>query len=159
VKTKCETQNSGQIKKHLLIELILIIMVGIVVFFIASYFDVFEQMAKFTEQYENFELDEFISLSFYFSVILALFSIRRWKELQKAHQVLAEQNEQLQKALSKIKYLKGIVPICAVCKNIRNDKGYWLKLETYLLNHSEAELSHGLCPECMAEMLKGEELE
>jgi len=154
VKTKLKKRMKDQIKKRLFIELCLIVMVGIVVFFVASYFDIFEQMIKFTEQYEHLELDELISLSFYCSVVLTLFSIRRWKELQKAHQVLAEQNEQLQKAVSEIKSLKGIVPICAVCKSIRNDKGYWEQIEIYIRNRSEAEFSHGLCPECTTDMHK-----
>ncbi len=159
METKCETHDSGQIKKRLLIELILIIMVGIVVFFVASYFDVFEQMVKFTEQYEYRELDEFVTLSLYCTVVFALFSLRRWRESQKAYRVLVEQNEHLKNALSEIRLLKGIIPICSVCKNIRNDKGYWEQIEIYIRNRSEAEFSHGLCPECMTDMLKGEELE
>ena len=55
----------------------------------------------------------------------------------------------LKKALEDIKTLKGLIPICAHCKNIRDDKGYWNRLETYLDEHSEATLSHGICPECM----------
>lgn len=54
----------------------------------------------------------------------------------------------LQKALEEIKTLKGIVPICSHCKKIRDDKGYWNLLETYIEKHSEASFSHGLCPEC-----------
>jgi PAS domain S-box-containing protein len=57
--------------------------------------------------------------------------------------------KKLEKALNEIKTLKGIVPICASCKKIRDDKGYWTQLEEYLLEHSDAELSHGLCPDCM----------
>lgn len=56
--------------------------------------------------------------------------------------------EQLQKALEEIKTLKGIVPICSHCKKIRDDKGYWNLLESYIEKHSEASFSHGMCPEC-----------
>lgn len=56
--------------------------------------------------------------------------------------------EQLQKALREVKTLKGLIPICASCKSIRDDKGYWEQLETYIKEHSEAEFSHGICPEC-----------
>ena len=56
--------------------------------------------------------------------------------------------EKLQKALSEVKTLRGFLPICASCKKIRDDKGYWNQIETYIRNHSEAEFSHGLCPEC-----------
>jgi len=54
----------------------------------------------------------------------------------------------LQKALSEVKRLKGIFPICASCKKIRDDKGYWNQVEVYIRDHSEAEFSHGICPDC-----------
>ncbi|MCJ7495060.1 MAG: PAS domain S-box protein, partial [Deltaproteobacteria bacterium] len=54
----------------------------------------------------------------------------------------------LQKALSEVKTLKGIFPICASCKKIRDDKGYWNQVEVYIRDHSEAEFSHGICPDC-----------
>jgi PAS domain S-box-containing protein len=52
------------------------------------------------------------------------------------------------KALSEVKTLSGLLPICAACKKIRDDKGYWHQIEAYVLLHSEAEFSHGICPEC-----------
>jgi PAS domain S-box-containing protein len=55
----------------------------------------------------------------------------------------------LEDALSKIKTLKGLIPICASCKKIRDDKGYWNKLENYIEIHSNAEFSHGICPDCL----------
>ncbi|MBW8003380.1 MAG: PAS domain S-box protein [Planctomycetes bacterium] len=60
----------------------------------------------------------------------------------------------LRVALVKIKTLSGIIPICAKCKKIRDDKGYWKQVEEYIRDHTEAEFSHGLCPECAAEMEK-----
>ncbi len=54
----------------------------------------------------------------------------------------------LQKALSEIKTLRGILPICASCKKIRDDEGSWKQMESYIRDHSEAQFSHGLCPEC-----------
>lgn len=54
----------------------------------------------------------------------------------------------LQAALAHIKILSGILPICSHCKKIRNDEGYWQQLEEYLRFHTEAEFSHGICPEC-----------
>jgi PAS domain S-box-containing protein len=56
--------------------------------------------------------------------------------------------QQLREALDRIKTLKGLLPICAWCKRIRDDNGYWDKLEAYIEKHSEAEFSHGMCPEC-----------
>ena len=54
----------------------------------------------------------------------------------------------LQKTLSEIKTLRGFLPICSHCKKIRDDKGYWEKIEGYIQKHSDAEFSHGICPEC-----------
>jgi len=55
----------------------------------------------------------------------------------------------LQKALNEIKTLKGIIPICSYCKQIRDDKGFWNQVESYVREHTEAEFTHGICPECM----------
>ncbi len=59
---------------------------------------------------------------------------------------------QLQQALSKVKLLSGFLPICASCKKIRDDKGYWNQIEAYIRDHSEAEFSHAICPECMKKL-------
>lgn len=56
---------------------------------------------------------------------------------------------ELQETLAEVKILKGIIPICASCKKIRDDKGYWNQVESYIGEHSEAEFSHGICPECV----------
>jgi PAS domain S-box-containing protein len=55
----------------------------------------------------------------------------------------------LQEALGQVKTLKGLLPICANCKKIRDDSGYWQDVAVYIRNHSEAEFSHGICPDCM----------
>lgn len=59
--------------------------------------------------------------------------------------------KQLQKALAEVKTLRGIVPICMFCKQIRDDTGYWQQVEVYVHNHSEADFSHGICPNCLKE--------
>ena len=56
--------------------------------------------------------------------------------------------DNLKKSLAKVRKLSGLLPICASCKKIRDDKGYWNQIETYIRDHSEAEFSHGICPEC-----------
>lgn len=57
--------------------------------------------------------------------------------------------QNLQDALAKVKTLSGLLPICASCKKIRDDKGYWNQIEQYISEHSDAEFSHGICPECV----------
>jgi len=56
---------------------------------------------------------------------------------------------ELQDALANIKTLRGLLPICSYCKKIRDDKGYWNRIESYIQDHSGAEFTHGLCPECL----------
>jgi PAS domain S-box-containing protein len=56
--------------------------------------------------------------------------------------------DNLKKSLAKVRKLSGLLPICASCKKIRDDKGYWNQIEAYIRDHSEAEFSHGICPEC-----------
>lgn len=69
---------------------------------------------------------------------------------------LIESNKKLKKALSKIKQLGNLLPICSSCKKIRDDKGYWNQLETYIQCHTDTKFSHGICPEC-TEKLYGKE--
>jgi len=54
----------------------------------------------------------------------------------------------LQQTLAQVKQLSGLLPICSYCKHIRDDKGYWNQIEKYLRNHSDADFSHSICPEC-----------
>lgn len=61
---------------------------------------------------------------------------------------LEKANRELQKALSEIKELSGLLPICSSCKKIRNDNGYWEQIEGYIRDHSKAEFSHSICPDC-----------
>lgn len=65
----------------------------------------------------------------------------------KLHRTMAE----LKKALSQVKKLSGLLPICMYCKKIRDDKGYWNQIEAYIDNHSEAHFSHSICNECAKE--------
>ncbi len=60
--------------------------------------------------------------------------------------------DELREALAEIKSLQGIVPICANCKNIRDDKGFWQRVEVYLSDHSNAKFSHGICPDCIKKL-------
>jgi hypothetical protein len=55
----------------------------------------------------------------------------------------------LQEALANVKSLSGLLPICASCKKIRDDKGYWSQVESYIQKHSDATFTHGMCPECL----------
>ena len=69
-------------------------------------------------------------------------------ELIYMNSVLGEKNKSLSDYLEEIKILRGIVPICSFCKKIRDVEGNWSEVEVYVSKHSEAQFSHGLCPEC-----------
>ncbi len=74
-------------------------------------------------------------------------------ELQRA---LAQRIRELEDALSRVKTLQGLLPICSYCKKIRNDRNYWQQVEGYISDHSEAQFSHGICPECYARFVQPE---
>jgi response regulator RpfG family c-di-GMP phosphodiesterase len=81
--------------------------------------------------------------------------VQSMERIKRAEDALLEKEKQqeelikkLQDALAEIKTLKGFIPICAACKKIRDDDGYWDQLEAYISKHTDAIFSHGLCPEC-----------
>jgi len=103
----------------------------------------------------------FICIGFFFTVSsVTIYSYRREMELLldeitfqkdelvKTNQDLDKKNNELRVALGEVKTLSGLLPICISCKKIRDDKGYWNKIETYISEHSEAKFSHGICQEC-----------
>lgn len=74
--------------------------------------------------------------------------LRRRHEVVVLNGELERQNGRLREALAEVKTLRGIVPICAHCKRVRNDQGFYESVEKYMSRHSELEFSHGFCPEC-----------
>lgn len=71
-----------------------------------------------------------------------------WQKICNYETEKANLIKKLQEALSEVKQLSGLLPICASCKKIRDDKGYWNQIESYIKKHSEAEFSHCMCPDC-----------
>ncbi len=76
--------------------------------------------------------------------VTAILGLQRKTAEDKREEAIRER----EKALDDIKILNGLIPICSSCKKIRDDRGYWNQLEVYIKNHSEADFSHGICPEC-----------
>ena len=79
------------------------------------------------------------------SIIIA---VARFADLMELRRL----NIELQLALDNVKALKGLLPICASCKKIRDDKGYWEGVESYIKKHTDVEFSHGLCPDCITRL-------
>jgi len=69
---------------------------------------------------------------------------------------LAARVKDLQEALSQVKQLQGILPICSHCKKVRDDKNYWQQVESYISAHSEAQFSHSICPDCFENVVRPE---
>lgn len=83
-------------------------------------------------------------------------ALKKEMDCRKAREVeLRRSNDELQKALREVKVLRGLIPICASCKKIRNDGGFWQQLEEYIGEHSEAEFSHGICQPCVKKLYPG----
>lgn len=87
-----------------------------------------------------------------FNPELVLLRVRNHIELKSRRDALEQRTRELEQALAEINALQGIIPICASCKKIRDDRGYWNQLEVYISQHSGAEFSHGICPDCAKEL-------
>lgn len=74
------------------------------------------------------------------------------QDLTEKNAELRAKNEQLQQALDHVKRLGGLLPICANCKKIRDDQGYWQDVAIYIRDHSEADFTHGICPDCIQKL-------
>jgi hypothetical protein len=85
-------------------------------------------------------------------IIAGIMVVRNVDQRKKLEQERENLIHDLQEALANIKTLSGLIPICANCKKIRKDSGYWEQIESYICDHSEARFSHGICPKCAKEL-------
>lgn len=140
---------SGTWEKHKIgIEIFLILVWCVIGYVHAGKYDLLESFYKFSRQHEDWEMDEWVAVIHVLALAFGIFAFRRWMENLKIKRELLSINSDLEKSLNEIKTLQGIIPICASCKRIRNDKGYWTQVEEYLHEHTEADFTHGICPEC-----------
>jgi len=98
--------------------------------------------------------DARIALRFGELAAIALRNSQLSDERRRAEKEKDELIAELKKTLAEVKTLRGIVPICAYCKQVRDDKGYWNQVEAYMSQHTEAKFSHGVCPECYKKLIK-----
>lgn len=82
------------------------------------------------------------------AIAIALARFNDLIEVRRLNAELHARNEELQTMLARVKTLSGLLPICASCKKIRDDHGYWQQVEVYLREHADVDFSHGLCPDC-----------
>lgn len=131
------------------IDIAIIAVISLFSFKLFSRFDVLEKIVELSSEYESYEIDEILPTFIVLVFCLVWFSIRRWRETLKTKNIIVQKNKELQNAINEIKQLKGILPLCSFCKKIRDDSGYWEQVDVYIQKHSEANISHSLCPECM----------
>lgn len=129
---------------------------GFVLIFLGTLFDItdnFPQLNKFViigdTPYEAF-IEKFVGYLLGF-VFLSI-GLWRWipsvEEVEKSKIEIEKSHKELEEAYAQITTLKRIVPICAYCKKIRSDEGYWNQVEKFISDHTDAKLSHGICPDC-----------
>ncbi len=126
---------------------LLILIVVAISYILFSYFDLLERIVHFSAQHEEYEIDEIVSSIIMFAFALVFYAIRRQQEA-------VQTNIELEQALLEIKTLRGLIPICAVCKKIEADDGAWEQIEAYLQANSDAQFSHGYCPSCFDDEIK-----
>lgn len=83
-----------------------------------------------------------------FKPVIVKMRVRTQLQIRRQRELLERKNAELEEALHKVQLLSGLLPICMMCKKIRDDQGYWNQLENYISQHSDARFSHGYCPEC-----------
>jgi hypothetical protein len=99
---------------------------------------------QFYAQLEGMAVEDKERRSAFVRLIISDITERKRIEEEKERLII-----ELQNALAQVKKLSGFIPICASCKKIRDDKGYWRQVEEYIRDHSEALFSHSICPDCM----------
>lgn len=108
---------------------------------------VIEVVATTTERFS--QLDLVLTESLAGSAAIAIENARLYSALQQELKEREKLIGDLQHALAHVKTLRGLLPICAHCKKIRDDRGYWNQIEAYIHSHTDADFSHGICPECL----------
>ena len=113
---------------------------------------------NFTSRFQEAALDSILLLLFFIPV-LYIFFYKPFridiKEREKAEIEKDAAIAKLESAIVEIKVLKGFIPICANCKKIRDDEGYWQHVEKYIRDRSEVEFSHAICPDCSKKLYPG----
>lgn len=141
--------------RNLILELAATFVCSAAVIFIAFRFDFPKLVMTVFQRYGALEMEAFITGSLFLVTVLTAFSVRRLIAFRKVNAVLMKRNAELEKAMIEIKELRGLIPICSVCKKIRDDEDSWHQIEAYIESHSHAEFTHGICPECIRMLYPG----
>lgn len=145
---------SFPMKNRSYIDIFVILVLAVFLYWISSFMDLFELMVDFVHAHEQQELDEVFVVAIYFVIAFGVFAWRRTLEKWRAERSLRLRMAQLDRALNEVHQLKGIIPICATCKKIRDDEGYWHQVEMYMHQQTGVDFSHGICPDCLSDYRK-----
>ncbi len=117
---------------------------------LARHYDFLEHLVALTRQYEHHQLDELVSLAAFIALLLLIYCIRRVLDLRGYARHLNQANARLTQTLDEIDRLRRLLPVCAGCKKVRDDEGYWQEVDSYLARYHLARVTHGMCPECVS---------
>jgi hypothetical protein len=136
-------------------DLVVIIVLSFVVFALSAAFDLLNKIIAWIYQHDTWQLDELFTVVLYLVVALSVYAFRRHREfvVETGRRQIAESEKaqlipELQRARGDVATLRKILPICPSCKRIRDTKGDWYQMETYMEIHLQARLNNGLCPGC-----------
>jgi hypothetical protein len=119
-----------------------LLVAGSAILFIALVrLDAFERFADWSRAHESWQVDKVLMAAAVFAIACGLFALRRWRDLE-------DEMARRKDAEATSERLRGLVPICAGCKKIRDGQGSWVAVEVYVAARTEAAFSHGICPEC-----------
>lgn len=144
-------------------DLVVIALLSILVFATSVIFDLFNRIITWVYRHDTWQLDELFTVSIFLMFAFAIYGWRRYTELlsqitrrKKAEQEKAELVPQLESALADVSALKKLLPICASCKKVRDDTGYWSRVEVYVETHFHTKFDEWICPECAKKMYRGQ---
>jgi hypothetical protein len=126
---------------------------GALIYWISHEFSILERAYELTGLNQPANLGGALAvflLFFAYFFVLALVAVHKWRQAAEANQRLLEANQELEQTAREINKLRGLIPICAKCNRMKDDQGYWRRVEDYLSARAEVEFTHGLCPACVA---------
>lgn len=128
---------------------------GLVVFVVSSFFDGFNKLVSWLSAHDTWQIDELLTVVLFLMIALPVYIARRRRELQREIQLRETAEAQrdrltplLEDAQSNLRVLAKLLPICAHCKKVRDDKGYWEEVDFYIQTRLDLRLAEGICPDC-----------
>ena len=125
---------------------------SVILYIVAATFQFFNKIVAWLYEHQAYELDELITVGIFLLFAGAIFVWRRRNELIAEIRERERIERERTRLIAEVKTLNGLLPICAWCKRIRDDKGYWNQLEAYISSHTDAEFTHGICPDCLSKV-------